>query len=496
MTQWSMSALLALICSASLTALALETYTPLPGSTPQVVHAGDILAPVRVRVTDDAGAPIANWPVSYPIDGNLLAIARDPACPIDNAGVCSVQTDVNGIAEMPTILASGLGATSFRFGGARIDVTVYTELGPSQLEVVGGDDQSIGVGGAFPLPLKVRVTRGGVPVVGETMRFNFDLPSLASAAFDVRPPGNSGALDGGDLFAEATTDGSGIATSPNVRSLSRTGAVTLIAGFWDRRGGAWLTATAHETVTSSPLDYRDMWWGGPQESGWGMSMGQRDDRLFPVVFAYDDAGNPTWWLSDPQSLTWTPREYLSGLKTTRSAPYFAYDASKFTVLDSHDVLQLFFASQLRAAFTFSRFVPLSNRMVLDTVVAPLDFSPDIPQPVRGISDIWWGGPGQNGWGMSIMEKGGNLFITWFTYDEAGEPTWFVMSQGAWASDGAWNAPVYRTHAAGWLVGYNPATVTQEVVGNSTLTFLPDGTASFRYTVEGHAGVLPLQRFDF
>jgi hypothetical protein len=79
----------------------------------------------------------------------------------------------------------------------------------------------------------------------------------------------------------------------------------------------------------------DMWWGGPQQNGWGLAVLQQYRTLFIVWFTYDGTGAPTWLVvpagfwSDAQ--TWEGRVYR-----TTSSPWLGlpYDTSLFASTDS------------------------------------------------------------------------------------------------------------------------------------------------------------------
>jgi hypothetical protein len=47
------------------------------------------------------------------------------------------------------------------------------------------------------------------------------------------------------------------------------------------------------------------------------------------------------------------------------------------------------------------------------------------------TDMWWAGSVENGWGMSITQKGGVQFNALYVYDEQGRPVWYVMPGGSW-----------------------------------------------------------------
>jgi hypothetical protein len=42
------------------------------------------------------------------------------------------------------------------------------------------------------------------------------------------------------------------------------------------------------------VDYSDIWWGGANESGWGMAMAQQYGITFLAWYVYDASGKPTW----------------------------------------------------------------------------------------------------------------------------------------------------------------------------------------------------------
>ncbi|HEX4779280.1 MAG TPA: hypothetical protein VH301_00910 [Usitatibacter sp.] len=122
----------------------------------------------------------------------------------------------------------------------------------------------------------------------------------------------------------------------------------------------------------------------------------------------------------------------------------------------------------------------------------------VAQPATGVQDMWWAGPGQNGWGMSLVQHpSGMIFATLYTYGEDGHPTWFVMPGGAWNDD--------RTAISGSLYSprgapFNAADLTHFAAGNpagtATLTFVDLAHATLDYTVGGKAGTIEVVRQPF
>jgi hypothetical protein len=240
----------------------------------------------------------------------------------------------------------------------------------------------------------------------------------------------------------------------------------------------------------SPL--QDMWWSGPAENGWGLSVVQHGDRLFSVVYAYDAAGKPTWYVMPGGEWNAARTLYSGTFYAPRGTPWSAYDASRLEVrepvgggaisfegLDSARLALALEGSRVSKALTRQRF----------------GVSSDVAAPVAA-GDMWWGGPAQNGWGIAILQQHATLFAVWFTYDEAGAPTWFVMPAGFWRDASTWEGRIYRTTGSPWPgAPYDPAALRSFDVGTFSMRFAGD-RATFAYTIEGRSGTLPLERQPF
>ncbi|HEX4330637.1 MAG TPA: hypothetical protein VH040_00740, partial [Usitatibacter sp.] len=78
-------------------------------------------------------------------------------------------------------------------------------------------------------------------------------------------------------------------------------------------------------VLEPAVGMQDLWWAGAAENGWGMSLVQHPSGvLFSVIYAYDAAGAPTWYVMPGG--TWnSDRTAISGpLFSPRGAPWTAY----------------------------------------------------------------------------------------------------------------------------------------------------------------------------
>ena len=100
------------------------------------------------------------------------------------------------------------------------------------------------------------------------------------------------------------------------------------------------------------------------------------------------------------------------------------------------------------------------------------------------TDIWWGGPAESGWGIQITQHAtGNIFGTWYTYDQAGNQLFVVMSgcdlipfNGSVCS-----GRLYKTTGTPFNdPNFGGATTTY--IGNGTITFTDADNATFDYTI--------------
>lgn len=113
-------------------------------------------------------------------------------------------------------------------------------------------------------------------------------------------------------------------------------------------------------------------------------------------------------------------------------------------------------------------------------------------PYRGL----WYKPGEDGWGMSITQHGSMIFVAVYTYDQSGQPTWYVMS----------SCPVGGTNCTGELYEVTGGTLPTapwsgsdlkvNPVGTGTLTFTGVDSGTFDFTINGVAGSKTISRQSF
>ena len=238
--------------------------------------------------------------------------------------------------------------------------------------------------------------------------------------------------------------------------------------------------------------YQDMWWSGTAENGWGMSLVQHRDVLFGVIYAYDAAGEPTWYVMPGATLNEAKTAYTGALYLPKGSPYSAYDASKFEVGDAVGNATLAFNGTSNATLDYTIDGVAGHKSITRQLFGPEASG----APLRGLGDRWWGGMQQNGWGIAVLQQYKTLFSVWFTYDAAGAPTWFVMPSGSWTSNDTYSGRLYRASGSPWLGrAYDPSMLKLTDVGTYRFRFTGD-MASFDYSIDGVAGSMPLTRQPF
>jgi hypothetical protein len=237
-------------------------------------------------------------------------------------------------------------------------------------------------------------------------------------------------------------------------------------------------------------ELQDLWWGGVGENGWGVSIVQHDETLFAVIFAYDANGMPTWYVMSGGQWNAARTAFTGALYSPRGAPYTAYDASQLDVGPAVGTLTLTFVDASHANLDY-----VINGMAGQKQITRQLFGAPASGSRPALGDMWWGGGQQNGWGIAVLQQYGALFAVWFTYSEAGNPTWFVMPAGTWTATDTYEGRIYRTASSRWLaMSYNATSFRVSDVGSFRIRFT--GTATFEWTIDGRSGTMPLTRQPF
>ena len=118
----------------------------------------------------------------------------------------------------------------------------------------------------------------------------------------------------------------------------------------------------------------------------------------------------------------------------------------------------------------------SNLAIISTPTA-------VPNNYQG---LWWNA-NESGWGMSLTQHGNILFVAMYTYDDAGLPIWYVITNCPVVANGC-TGDIYRAN------GGTPPTVPWTgqgriltKVGTGTLAFNNSSSGTFTFNINNIAG---------
>jgi hypothetical protein len=141
--------------------------------------------------------------------------------------------------------------------------------------------------------------------------------------------------------------------------------------------------------------------------------------------------------------------------------------------------------------TYEGFHPDQLRIESSTqplLVTLLAYAPAVPN----YQGLWWT-PGENGWGVSLAHADDRICLTWYTFGDAGSPTWLAMLASRTAS-GTYEGVILEVHGPPFdRVPFVPAP-TPTVVGSGSLTFTGMNDATFAYSAKNVIATKNLTRF--
>lgn len=102
------------------------------------------------------------------------------------------------------------------------------------------------------------------------------------------------------------------------------------------------------------------------------------------------------------------------------------------------------------------------------------------------SDLWFN-PSESGWGIQLVQRGDLIFATMFVYDPSHVPIWYGGTLYPTGASFTWSGSNYVTSGP-WFgnVPFNPAQVSNRIVGTMTWVATSTTTGTLTYTVDGVA----------
>ncbi|MFZ3323627.1 MAG: YncE family protein [Usitatibacter sp.] len=136
----------------------------------------------------------------------------------------------------------------------------------------------------------------------------------------------------------------------------------------------------------------------------------------------------------------------------------------------------------------------SSDTALGTFIQPATNNGNTPDALSG---LWWN-PSESGWGIHFVQRHGNIFASWFTYDDKGNPIWYTVPNCVMpASGNSCSGTVYQVKGPLFFaVTYDPSMRVTTAVGTMSVSFTGTDNASMSYTVNGVSRTVAITREMF
>lgn len=256
-----------------------------------------------------------------------------------------------------------------------------------------------------------------------------------------------------------------------------------IADSWNHR--------IRKVTSSVPIsNYQGAWWAGAAENGWGLSLIQHGQTLVAGWYYFNAQGQPTWAIVP--GCTWNAANTACTGNVTTSTGSWLGNYTGMLTQGAIGTVTFSFTSPTAGTMTWNIGGVLGTKNI-----SLLNYASGASPSGIDYTDIWWAGSAQNGWGVALLQQGGVLAGSWYTYNQQNQPVWYLINGGTWTSPNVFTAPLTRATGSP-LIGatYNPALLNASNVGTVTFTFTDAANATMSYTVDGVTQTKSITRLAF
>ena len=173
---------------------------------------------------------------------------------------------------------------------------------------------------------------------------------------------------------------------------------------------------------STPSATTGLWYNAA-EPGWGLAITQHGATIFVAWYTYDAAGKPTWYAIP--SCPIAGNKCQGDIARASGGQPLSQPWRGGVKLTSAGSATITFADNDHATLDFTLDGVAGHKAITRNVfsTAPAGFG------VVDHTDLWFNAA-EAGWGASITQQGNTGFLAFFTYDDAGKPTWYAVSNCA------------------------------------------------------------------
>lgn len=249
-----------------------------------------------------------------------------------------------------------------------------------------------------------------------------------------------------------------------------------------------LSGTGAAVPVAAVASYQGLWWN-PNESGWGMSVTQHNNMIFAAFYTYDQNGQPVWYVMSSCPLSGASCNGEIYKVSGGTSPAVAWNGTAKAVA-SVGTGTLSFTDADNGSLSF-----ILNGVSGSKTISRQVFASGSTLPALDYTDLWWN-PNESGWGLALTQQYAMIFATWYTYDAAGKPIWYVASSCPVVSTGC-SGDVYQINGGSQLSAvWNGANKAVIKVGSVSFAFIDGGNGVMTYSINGVAGSRVIARQPF
>jgi hypothetical protein len=278
---------------------------------------------LQVALTNSNGCPVTSAAAGVPVTFSAPSGGASGVFSSSASNAVTVGADASGTVVAPpftanTAVGSYTVTASSQYGSVSFSLTNTAAGVAARIVAIGLKSRSVSVLGRYPQPLQIMVLdSGGNPVAGTTVTFTLGSGSAGACSTSVTA---SASFIGGGTQATATTDPSGVASSPAFTANSAVGSFNATATVSSSNGGGSGSAATDGSSGATPASFALSNLAGEPVKltpGVGSTQSTLAGTPFPVSLAV--------------TVTDAEKNPVSGAQITFSAP-LAGASGRFTVL--------------------------------------------------------------------------------------------------------------------------------------------------------------------
>jgi hypothetical protein len=230
----------------------------LVAGTPQTATLqGAFASGLQVALSNSDGCPVTNG-AGVPVTFSAPSGGASGTFAASNSNTVTVGADASGNVAAPTFTANATAGSytvtaSSQYGSVSFSLTNTAAGIPAQLTAIQLKSRSVRVTARFPEPLQVRALDArGNPVAGTPVAFTLGTGNAGACGAGVAA---SASFAGGATQATATTDASGLATSPALTANTAAGSFTATASLSSGGGGGTESTGKAGASTVAPVSF-------------------------------------------------------------------------------------------------------------------------------------------------------------------------------------------------------------------------------------------------